>query len=49
MLAGVLILREVWRGYGAPPLTIAAYGIREGAILQLAQQAEAPEINKIIQ
>jgi exopolyphosphatase/guanosine-5'-triphosphate,3'-diphosphate pyrophosphatase len=43
MLAGILILRTVWREYEAPPLTIAAYGIREGAILQLAQQSASKD------
>jgi exopolyphosphatase/guanosine-5'-triphosphate,3'-diphosphate pyrophosphatase len=38
LLPGILVLREVLRGYGHPPLTIAPYGIREGAILRLVRQ-----------
>jgi exopolyphosphatase/pppGpp-phosphohydrolase len=33
----LLVLREVIRGYGNPPLIMSPYGVREGAILSLAQ------------
>jgi len=36
MLAGVLLAGAILRAYGDPPCTVAAYGIREGAILTLA-------------
>ncbi len=39
MLAGVLLADIILRSYGAPPCTVAAYGIREGAILALARAA----------
>lgn len=37
LLPGMVLLREVLRGYQAPTLVVAAYGIREGAILRLAR------------
>ncbi len=36
MLAGVLLADAILRAYGDPLCTVAAYGIREGAILALA-------------
>jgi exopolyphosphatase/guanosine-5'-triphosphate,3'-diphosphate pyrophosphatase len=38
LLPGMLLLREVLRGYQVPTLVVAAYGIREGAVLRLARQ-----------
>ena len=37
LLPAILVLREVLRGYYAPPLVVAEYGIREGAVLWLAR------------
>jgi exopolyphosphatase/pppGpp-phosphohydrolase len=37
LLPGMLLLREVLQGYQAPTLVVAAYGIREGAVLRLAR------------
>ncbi len=37
LLPGMLVLREVLKGYQAPALVVAAYGIREGAVLRLAR------------
>jgi exopolyphosphatase/guanosine-5'-triphosphate,3'-diphosphate pyrophosphatase len=37
LLPALLALREVWRGYHAPPLRVVPTGVREGAILQLAR------------
>jgi exopolyphosphatase / guanosine-5'-triphosphate,3'-diphosphate pyrophosphatase len=37
MLPALLVLREVLRGYDAPPLIISSFGMREGAILRLAR------------
>ncbi|MDQ2809494.1 MAG: hypothetical protein M3Z04_21675, partial [Chloroflexota bacterium] len=39
MLAGVLLAAAILRAYGDPPCSVAAYGIREGAILALADHA----------
>jgi exopolyphosphatase/guanosine-5'-triphosphate,3'-diphosphate pyrophosphatase len=36
-MPALLVLREVMRGYDFPPLIMAQYGIREGAILVLAR------------
>lgn len=36
----LLVLREVLRSYDNPPLIMAAYGMREGAILQLARHGK---------
>jgi exopolyphosphatase / guanosine-5'-triphosphate,3'-diphosphate pyrophosphatase len=36
-MPALLVLREVWRAYDAPPIIMAAYGMREGAILRLAR------------
>jgi exopolyphosphatase/guanosine-5'-triphosphate,3'-diphosphate pyrophosphatase len=38
LLPALLVLREVLRGYGDPPLIMSPYGVREGAILVLARQ-----------
>ena len=38
MMPAILVLREVLRAYDYPPLIMAAYGMREGAILQLARR-----------
>ena len=37
VLPAILILKEVARNYGSPPLTISAHGLREGLILALAR------------
>jgi exopolyphosphatase / guanosine-5'-triphosphate,3'-diphosphate pyrophosphatase len=37
LMPAILVLREVWRAYNYPPLIMVAYGMREGAILQLAR------------
>ena len=41
MLPAMLLIREVMRGYGFPPLIMAGYGVREGAILYLARNRDA--------
>jgi exopolyphosphatase/guanosine-5'-triphosphate,3'-diphosphate pyrophosphatase len=41
LLATVYIADEVLRGYDRPPFAVAAYGIREGAILMLARRDHA--------
>jgi hypothetical protein len=33
----MLVLREIVQGYRVPALVVAAYGIREGAVLRLAR------------
>jgi len=38
LMAALLVIREVLRGYDFPPLIMAAYGMREGAILSLARR-----------
>jgi exopolyphosphatase/guanosine-5'-triphosphate,3'-diphosphate pyrophosphatase len=38
LMPALLILREVMRGYDNPPLIMAPYGVREGAILSLARE-----------
>jgi exopolyphosphatase/pppGpp-phosphohydrolase len=38
LLPGMLVLREIVQGYRVPALVVAAYGIREGAVLRLARQ-----------
>lgn len=40
MLPWIMLIREVMRGYDDPPLIIAPYGVREGAILWLARHGE---------
>jgi len=40
LLPGVILLREVVRGYDYPPLIMSDYGMREGAILSLARHGE---------
>ncbi len=37
LLPVMLLVREVLKGYNFPPFVVAAYGIREGAILYLAR------------
>jgi exopolyphosphatase/pppGpp-phosphohydrolase len=37
LLPALLLVREVLRGYGNPPLIMSPYGVREGAILTLAR------------
>ncbi|MEO5953963.1 MAG: hypothetical protein ABIQ44_15980 [Chloroflexia bacterium] len=37
LMPALLLLREVMRGYDNPPLIMAPYGVREGAILSLAR------------
>lgn len=37
LMPALLVLREVMRGYDNPPLIMAPYGVREGAILSLAR------------
>lgn len=37
LLPGMLVLREIVQGYRVPALVVAAYGIREGAVLRLAR------------
>ncbi len=37
ILPAVLLLREVVKGYDFPPLVMACYGLREGAVLSLAR------------
>jgi len=41
-LPALLVLREVLRGYDFPPLIMAEYGLREGAILSLARAGSMP-------
>ncbi len=38
LMPALLVIREVLRGYDFPPLIMAAYGMREGAILSLARR-----------
>lgn len=38
----LLVVQEVLRGYGGPPLIVAGWGIREGAILRLARTGTLP-------
>lgn len=38
LMPALLLVREVLRGYDYPPLIMAAYGLREGAILSLARR-----------
>jgi exopolyphosphatase/guanosine-5'-triphosphate,3'-diphosphate pyrophosphatase len=38
IMPALLLMREVLRGYDFPPLIMAAYGIREGAIMSLARR-----------
>lgn len=39
LLPALLVVREVLRGYGNPPLIMSPYGVREGAILMLARSS----------
>ncbi|MEO8285887.1 MAG: hypothetical protein ABI670_05590 [Chloroflexota bacterium] len=38
LMAALILVREVLRGYDFPPLIISAYGLREGAIMSLARK-----------
>lgn len=40
LVPSILVLREVLRAYDNPPLIMAAHGVREGAILQLARHGK---------
>jgi exopolyphosphatase/guanosine-5'-triphosphate,3'-diphosphate pyrophosphatase len=46
-LPAALLLREVWRGYDCPPIIMAEYGLREGAILALARAGENHAMNEV--
>lgn len=46
-LPAALLLREVWRGYDSPPILMAEYGLREGAILALARAGENHAMNEV--
>jgi len=39
MMPALVVIREVLRGYDYPPLIMAPYGMREGAIISLARRA----------
>ena|SRR5437762_3499137 len=39
LMPTLLVIREVLRGYDFPPLIMAAYGMREGAIMALARRS----------
>ena len=40
LLPALLVVREVSRGYGDPPLIMSPYGVREGAILMPARSGQ---------
>jgi exopolyphosphatase/guanosine-5'-triphosphate,3'-diphosphate pyrophosphatase len=39
LMPALILIREVLRGYDFPPLIMAAYGMREGAIISLARRS----------
>lgn len=47
LLPVMLLIREVLRGYSFPPLVIAGYGIREGAILYLARKGDRTQFQVV--
>jgi len=46
-MPAALLLREVMRGYDFPPLIMAPYGVREGAILSLARRGVSSPMNEV--